>query len=209
MSIQQTTNINLIRNQLLQTFTITLNETINALNKRTRASNVDIDIKNALIDIIQNEKSFIMDKLIEPLVKVCSNKEEPTFYESRNGFKADDLLKSDFKTPVNSLNLFNKRNNTRLNYIQTRGFKTDRTQKRENEIYGKSLFRRYVDSSTGVGGNTSRQNNELDSDLLNTLFKKNTRFSELISNTNSSKTQDVDKVKQAFAEGLLIISNNS
>jgi hypothetical protein len=205
LSSQQSTNINLLRSQFLQTIVLNLNEALSLLissssNKQNvnekNSKAIDSALRNALAQIVANEEAFIIDKLLVPLLSTTQQQQQPTLYEARNGFRSDDLLKSEYKPKLETTILFGNRKS--VSYTTYRGFKTEQRVGRKE--FGQSIMKRYL--------NPTEPNDTIDSlktKQLNNLMGRNQRIGSLLNNSTSNNQTTVmsedDKVKYAFAEG--------
>ena len=226
-----TLNINghLIRHKL-KSFLHTLNKSIQELQQVV--SNRDLtetaslnattthNVRALLIKIIRESKEskndqFILDSLLEPLVNSSKNNSKlaTTFYENRYGFSQSELLGSELKDQTGLLQGFNKNQlfrslNNRTFYQPTRGFKTKRQLNEETTDFSDYLKSRldksdtrgskFIDTLLATSPSTSKK--------LGSIFNAQQQQQQTKNRTADdmySKSQDLDSLKIAFAEGLL------
>jgi ATP-dependent metalloprotease len=214
----------LLRNQLqniINNFAEVLSS-VNILNskkgykqKRENHQNIDKKIQQAFIDIVINQEKYIIDKFLVPLITEINRPNSKilasTFYENRFGFTEEELLNAEFNNdssiivPLRQQKsvLFNGKLNNSFQYTSKRGFKTRRPQGREPEDE-MSLLKRLI---------TSKQvNQDINNGIVNPLQKLKFAdvFAQKVDNirgssdkTSGRTSDDLNKIKLAFAEGYL------
>lgn len=183
--------------------------------------NLVLPIESILVDLISqykqakldDNKQFVAHTLIEPILNQDKFKLSSTFFENRYGFSEQDLLNSQYNETKKSSSLLNKNNSRFLNYQQVRGFRTKHQQKLEQDdgnIF-KNIFNTMRSNQQDQKGNSEiekvlssiyKNPKSSSSKSIGSIFGDNKSTTSTSGNNKSFNELD-DKIKVAFAEGMM------
>ena len=183
--------------------------------------NLVLPIESILVDLISqykqakldDNKQFVAHTLIEPILNQDKFKLSSTFFENRYGFSEQDLLNSQYNETKKSSSLLNKNNSRFLNYQQVRGFRTKHQQKLEQDdgnIF-KNIFNTMRSNQQDPKGNSEiekvlssiyKNPKSSSSKSIGSIFGDNKSTTSTSGNNKSFNELD-DKIKVAFAEGMM------